>query len=79
MDTATVHQLRDWLAALAAGGRPVIVDLDRGHRHRRGRAAGAGHRCQSESLTVVHEAGPGAVTDGQHRGHELIVAIPPRD
>jgi anti-sigma B factor antagonist len=29
MDIATVHQLHDWLAGLAAGGRPLIVDLDR--------------------------------------------------
>ncbi len=29
MDIATVHQLHDWLGALAGGGRPLIVDLDR--------------------------------------------------
>lgn len=29
MDIATVHQLHDWLAELAASGRPLIVDLDR--------------------------------------------------
>jgi anti-sigma B factor antagonist len=28
VDLATVPQLRDWLAAPAASGRPVIVDLD---------------------------------------------------
>src|ERR1700731_2000856 len=29
MDIAPVRQLHDWLGALAAGGRPMIVDLAR--------------------------------------------------
>jgi anti-anti-sigma factor len=61
MDIATVHQLRDWLAALATSGRPLIVDLDRVTV-----IDAAGLRVLATaaiaSLTVVHKAGPGAVT-----------------
>jgi hypothetical protein len=46
---------------MAVGSARLVIMCDRA-------------RWQSESLSVVHEAGPGAVTDGQHRGHELILA-----